>query len=270
MNPIERLKYAGLLREGLWFGGLPGGLQDAILERCTVRWHARGSVILLQESSPEALYAVLEGQVAIERWATPDQPVLIDVASAGTWFGELAVLLHSTSGEVKSTVEAVARTDARILVLKLAAYEELIDRDPDQYRMFARLALERYGMCLRSETDSRVLTADELLTARLADLADMRQRERPSRTIVLELTQTDVAALTGLSRQTVNAELHRLEQRGLVELAFRQIRIADVERLRRARIDAGPATRGTVGGLPLSAQPASRWASAAGHRRGSR
>jgi DNA-binding MarR family transcriptional regulator len=48
---------------------------------------------------------------------------------------------------------------------------------------------------------------------------------------VLELTQTDIAALTGLSRQTVNAELHRLEQRGLLELAFRQVRIADVERL---------------------------------------
>jgi DNA-binding transcriptional regulator LsrR (DeoR family) len=61
----------------------------------------------------------------------------------------------------------------------------------------------------------------------------MRHRDRPSRpTIVLELTQTDIAALTGLSRQTVNAELHRLEERGLVELAFRQIRIADVERLR--------------------------------------
>jgi CRP-like cAMP-binding protein len=233
MNSIERLKYGGLLREGLWFGGLPGALQDAILERCAVRWHARGSVILLQDSAPEALYAVLEGQVAIERWATPDQPVLIDVASPGTWFGELAVLLHATSAEVKSSVEAVARTDTRVAILKLAAYDELIDRNPDHYRMFARLALERYGMCLRSETDSRVLTADELLTARLADLADMRQRDRRSGgAIVLEVTQTDIAALTGLSRQTVNAELHRLQQRGLVELSFRQIRIADVDRLR--------------------------------------
>jgi CRP-like cAMP-binding protein len=67
----------------------------------------------------------------------------------GTWFGELAVLLHSTSAEVKSSVEALTRTDSRVLALKLAAYEELVDRSPDHYRLFARLALERYGMCLR-------------------------------------------------------------------------------------------------------------------------
>jgi CRP-like cAMP-binding protein len=233
LNPIERIEYAGLLREGPWFRGLPEALQGAILERSTVRWFARGSTILLQDSPPEALYAVLQGQVAIERWATPDQHALIDVALPGTWFGELAVLLHTEAVDVRTRVEAVARTDARVLVLRLAAYDELIEHCPDHYRWFARLALERYDMCLRSETEARVLAAEELLTARLADLADMRHHDRAcGRAAVLELTQADVAALTGLSRQTVNAELHRLEQLGLVELAFRQIRIADVERLR--------------------------------------
>ncbi|HEX2463013.1 MAG TPA: helix-turn-helix domain-containing protein, partial [Thermoanaerobaculia bacterium] len=77
-------------------------------------------------------------------------------------------------------------------------------------------------------------TAEDLLAARLADFADSRHQDRPTgRAIVLELTQGDVAALTGLSRQTVNAELHRLAERGLVTLAFRQIRIDDAARLRR-------------------------------------
>jgi len=72
-----------------------------------------------------------------------------------------------------------------------------------------------------------------LVAAKLADLANLRQQDRPSGpSIVLELTQTDVAALTGLSRQTVNAELHRLAERGLIELSFRRIKIANVERLR--------------------------------------
>ena len=183
MNSLERIEYAGLLREGLWFRGLPEALQEAILERSTVRWFARGSMILLQDSPPEALYAVLQGQVAIERWATPDQHALIDVASPGTWFGELAVLLHTEAGDVRTGVEAVARTDARVLVLRLAAYDELIEHCPDHYRWFARLALERYDMCLRSETESRVLAAEELLTARLADLADMRHQDRAAATL---------------------------------------------------------------------------------------
>jgi CRP-like cAMP-binding protein len=233
MDAIERAKYAALLREGLWFGGLPRGLQDAILERATVRDFHRGSMILLQEALPEALFAVLEGQVAIERWATPDDHVLIDIASSGTWFGELAVLLNGTAAESRNCVQAVARTQTRVLALRLASYHELIATNPDHYRWFAQLALQRYDMCLRSETESRVLTADELLTARLADLADMRLHDHPcEQSVVLELTQADVAAFTGLSRQTVNLELRRLEERGLVELAFRRIKIADVDRLR--------------------------------------
>ena len=227
MNAIERLKFGGLLRSGVWFGGLPRDLQDAILERSLVRWYARGSTIVLQDTAPEALFAVLEGQVAVERWATPDQQVLIDVATPGTWFGELAVLLHTKTSGVRTGVESVARTDTRVLVLRLAAFEELIEQHPASYRYFARLALER------SESEFRTLSADELVAAKLADLASLRRQDRPiGPSIVLELTQTDVAALTGLSRQTVNAELHRLADRGLIELAFRRIKIADIGRLR--------------------------------------
>jgi CRP-like cAMP-binding protein len=233
MNAIERLKYGALLRGGLWFGGLPRELQDGILERSMVRWYARGSTIALQDTFPEALFAVLEGQVAIERWATPDQQVLVDVATPGTWFGELAILLHTKGSPVRTGVQSIARTDARVLVLRLSAFEEIVEQSPDSYRFFARLALERYDLCLRAETEFRALTADELVAAKLADLANLRQQDRPcGPSIVLELTQTDVAALTGLSRQTVNAELHRLAERGLVELAFRRIKIADIERLR--------------------------------------
>ena len=69
--------------------------------------------------------------MAIERWATPDQQVLIDVATPGTWFGELAVLLHTQAAGTRTGMEAVARTDARVLVLRLAAYDELIEGCPD-------------------------------------------------------------------------------------------------------------------------------------------
>ena len=45
-------------------------------------------------------------------------------------------------------------------------------------------------------------------------------------------SQGELARRLGVSRQTVNAELHRLAERGLIELAFRRIKIADIARLR--------------------------------------
>jgi CRP-like cAMP-binding protein len=251
MNDVDRLKYGGLLREGLWFGGLPRDLQDGILDRAAVRRYARRAVIHTQGAPPEALFAVLEGQVAIQRWANLEQPALVDIACRGAWFGELPLLLHSKVASVTTAVEAAARTDTKVLALPLRAYEALIERSPDDYRRFARLALERYDAFLRYATESRVLAAGERLLARLADLAHTRHQERPAaKTIVLELTQADIAALTGLSRQTVNAQLHRLAEHGLIELSFRRILIFDLARLgvaRESTFSRRPADRRAAG-----------------------
>lgn len=234
MKDIERQRYRALLRRGFWFGRLPEQLQDAILERSAVRSYPRGSMIAVQDSPPEALFAVLEGQVAIGRWATPDEEVLIYIGSRGMWFGEIALLLSTKINASKTVVEAAAHTDAQVLALPKTAYDELIENDPENYRWFALLALERYSGSLRSETESRVFTATELLMARLADLAALRQRDygKKDNVVALQMTQADIAALTGISRQTVNIVLHQLEKEGLVELALRNIRIPSIARLR--------------------------------------
>lgn len=235
MKPGDRQEYEPLLRAGLWFGRLPEPLRDAILDRSRVRSYPRGSMIQGEESRPEALFAVLEGQVALGRWADGDQEVLIYVGSPGMWFGELGLLLGT-----KTWLTATAHADARVLALSRADFDGLVRGDPESYRWFARLGLERYGLMVRAFAESRVFTASDLLLARLSDLAEMRRKDHPSEGVVeLELTQADLAALTGLSRQTANAVLHRLEERGLVELSFRKIRIPEPARLRDELGDEG-------------------------------
>ena len=48
----------------------------------------------------------------------------------------------------------------------------------------------------------------------------------------LEITQEEIGALSGMSRQNANRALNRLEKEGLLRLEYGGVTILDVERLR--------------------------------------
>jgi DNA-binding GntR family transcriptional regulator len=64
----------------------------------------------------------------------------------------------------------------------------------------------------------------------LAQVADLLFEEAERRRDV-NLSQGTIAALLGVSRQSVNEALGRLREVGAVETGYRNIRIIDVEKL---------------------------------------
>ena len=69
--------------------------------------------------------------------------------------------------------------------------------------------------------------------ARLAELLLLQRPLVPQGgPVTLKVSQVDLAAMIGVSRQTLNELLKQLEKRGLIEIAFRSIRVMDPERLR--------------------------------------
>jgi len=57
---------------------------------------------------------------------------------------------------------------------------------------------------------------------------------------VLRISQSDLAAMLSVSRQTINKELRLLEQRGLLQAAYGRLTLVDLAGLGRAAA-AGPA-----------------------------
>ena len=55
----------------------------------------------------------------------------------------------------------------------------------------------------------------------------------PDLTRHLEITQEEIGALSGISRQNANQCLKRLEKEGLLRLEYGGVTIVDLERLRR-------------------------------------
>jgi DNA-binding GntR family transcriptional regulator len=64
----------------------------------------------------------------------------------------------------------------------------------------------------------------------LGQVADLLMEEGETRAEV-NLSQATIAALLGVSRQSVNEALGRLRDQGVVETGYRSIRIVDADKL---------------------------------------
>jgi len=213
------------LLDGTWFGSLPTALQDEILDRAVLRRHGRGAILSHENSPPQALCALLEGQLHFfGRIGNGDgDHGLLHVGEPGLWYGEYAVLTDQPT-----ILSVVAKSAVHVLELPKAQFDRIVEGHPLYYRHFARLALDRYAWLIKSCLELSELGPEQRLRRRLATMARLRVQER-SRAVVptLGVAQGELARMIGVSRQTLNALLQRLAGEGLVELGFRRICVPD-------------------------------------------
>jgi CRP-like cAMP-binding protein len=217
-------KDAGLLRDGPWFGRLPGDLQQLIVDRSVERTFRKGEYPIREGEPGKGMGVVLEGQVHLVRRVAAANEVLVDVGEAGFWFGNYGAL----TGGAPSIGSIVATGPVRAMFLPLAEFERIVGDEPRYYRLFSQALIDRYAHLYRHLAEIHGLPPEEWLRTRLLELAEVRRdatAQPRSAPVDLSLSHTDLARMIGVSRQTIAGLLARLEARGLVEIGFRNIRV---------------------------------------------
>jgi CRP-like cAMP-binding protein len=216
------------LRTGSWFRSLPAHLQDLIVCCSLIRAYARGEPIVTEGAPAEGMFAVLEGHVRVMRRTADAHEVLLHVGEAGFWFGD-----YGTMAGAPSVGSVVADASVRALFLSVPQFEHIVKEEPRYFRAFAGLLFERYALLFRYMGDAHSLAREQWLHVRLADMAAMQRGDSPhSDAVSIALSQADLASMIGVSRQTLNSLLHRLEARGLIEVGYRSVRVLDEDSLR--------------------------------------
>ncbi|WP_232346458.1 Crp/Fnr family transcriptional regulator [Cupriavidus sp. USMAA2-4] len=217
-----------ILVSNAWFANLPAALQDKLISRGTVRTFTKRAVISAQGSTPKAMGAVLEGHVRVTRVLVGGEENLYHVGDPGFWFGPLALITNA-----KTTVAVIADTDVRIFLLSKAQFERIAMEDPIFYRYLALFIAQRYASMLRYISDSKLISPEERVCSKLAELLQLQSPGNGQvGPVTVKVSQVDLAAIVGVSRQTLNELLKKLERRGLIEIAFRSIRVVNPELLR--------------------------------------
>jgi CRP/FNR family cyclic AMP-dependent transcriptional regulator len=210
------------------FSGLPDEERERLGALLRVRRYARGEVIFLEGDQGTALCLIAEGRIRIQLTGTDGREVVINVYGPGEIFGELALL----DGEPRSA-DAIAQEAARVFWLQRDDFAAFLDSHPRAAMTMLASLSRRLRHTTRVVQDATFRDVPARLARVLLDLAARNgQAVEPGIRIESRLTQGEMAAMVGASRETVNRALRGFEQRGLIRWEANRILIAQPQQLR--------------------------------------
>ncbi len=195
------------------------------------RRYRKNETIFHQGDPGDSLYILESGSVKIVLPSPGSaDDAIIATLSRGDFFGELALL----DGAPHSAT-AVAMEPTEALVLRRDRFEDLVETEPVLRRaLFAGLVAELRRLTGHVE-ELHFLDLPGRLASRMVHLA---REAQPDRSMDIRLdwpyTQSDLAAMIGGTRQTVNRLLADMTAQGLVRVERDVLVIPDLARLERA------------------------------------
>src|SRR5258705_9492709 len=214
------------------FGGLDADGLENLVRGMRVRRFRRGETVSPLGDPGAALFVVLPGPIKTPPPADTGDEAILATLRPGDFFGELALL----DGAPRSAT-AVAIEPTETYILARDRFRELISTEPVMREaLLATLAAEVRRLTHHVE-ELHFLDITGRLASRLARLAAETGATRLADGAIRlagPLTQGDLAAMIGCTRQSVNKLLGLFTDDGLIRLERDRIVILDLEGLSRS------------------------------------
>ena len=188
-----------------------------------------GEIIFHRDDPGQMLYVIKQGKVRIYITSPDGQEVTLAVFGPGDYFGEMAIL----DGRPRSA-SAIALDAVETLALQRGDFIAAVNRHP----RIAIQVMSALSMRLR-HTDAMIedllfLDVHGRVAKKLLDLADLHGVRTPEGVrIEMKLTQTDLAALVGASRESVNKVIGYFVDKRFISSEKRKITVLRLADLRR-------------------------------------
>jgi CRP/FNR family transcriptional regulator, cyclic AMP receptor protein len=215
------------LRDSYLFERADEAALGAIARHLRRRRFRRNETIFHQGDPGDALHIVSSGAVKIVLPSTEGDEAIIATLRRGDFFGELALL----DGAPRSAT-AVALEASETWTLPRAAFLEMLEQDKAlRESLLAGLARELRRITGHVE-ELHFLDLAGRLAMRLTRLAvDAKPDARGAVHLPWPYTQSDLAAMIGGTRQSVNRLLSELVDEDLIEIEHDELVIVDLDRL---------------------------------------
>lgn len=197
------------------FAGLEQPALDRVASGLRIRRFRRGEVIFHQGDPGDALFIVASGAVKITLPSETGDEAILATLRPGDFFGELALLDGAPRSATAVSIEAT-----ETWVLPRDRFRELIATESTiRDALLASIAGELRRLTAHVE-ELHFLDITGRLAARLARLAAEQGRVQADGSVRLDgpLTQSDLAAMIGCTRQSVNKMLGMFVDDGVIRL----------------------------------------------------
>lgn len=224
--PATRPSTTSLLAASAWFPLLDSPAQQRVLDDAREVNVPAGGALCRRGDVPLHWYGAIEGLL---KWSvtSPDgRAVTLGGLSAGSWFGE-GTLLRA----LPRTADIIALRPSRVALLPVETFAWLHATERSFDHFLLRQINERMHWFLGNFTAHHLLDTDSQVARALAGL--FHPFLYPGMDRHLQISQEEIANLTGVSRQRCNAALKRLQESGILQIEYGGITVLDLPGLRR-------------------------------------
>jgi CRP-like cAMP-binding protein len=193
------------------------------------------TIVMFEGDRAHYVVAVMSGDLKVSTTLAGHE-VVLDVVGPGSLIGELAVI-----EEIERSAMVVALTDVDAVVIDAHRFRDYLDDHPAVVRKLFRSVASRLRDTSRRQVEYGALDAVGRVCRRLVELADRYGADTDHGTteITAPLTQSDIAAWAGLSREAVVRVLRDLRALGWVQTSARSIVVVDVAAVRERALQPG-------------------------------
>ena len=186
----------------------------------------RQEVVCHAGDPADSLHLIFSGRLSVRVSLPSGDTAMINVLGSGSYFGELALLRND--GHRTATVTALE--PAETFAVTASAFRRLCEARPTVERTLTALLASRIDELSQQLLEVMYVGLGRRLCRRLLDLSRVYGIDEEP--IVIPLTQSQLADLTGGTRPTVNQALQKLVDQGIVLLSRGKVEVLDLRRLR--------------------------------------
>jgi CRP-like cAMP-binding protein len=199
--------------------------QEHLLALGRTRRYPAQSILFFEGDEAHDVLVVRSGELKVAH-TVDGHEVVLDVLTAGDVLGELSAI----DGRPRSAT-ATALTAAEVATVPAAAFMAFLAEHPRAGLALLRCVTGRLRDASRRQVEYGALDALGRVCRRLLELRDRYGEAAGDGGVVIAgpLTQSDIAAWAGLSREAVVRALHGLRTLGWVATTPRSITVLDVD-----------------------------------------
>jgi len=188
-----------------------------------------GEIVFHRDDPGQVLYVIRAGKVKIYITSQDGQEVSLAVFGPGDYFGELALL----DGQPRSA-SAVAIEAVEAFALQRTDFLNAVMRHPRIAIQVMNVLSQRLRQTDAMIEDLLFLDVHGRVAKKLLDLAELHGVSTPDGILIdMRLTQSDLAALVGASRESVNKVMGYFVAKRFLSTEKRKITILRLADLRR-------------------------------------
>lgn len=210
-SDTERLLLASATN---WIAGLPAHIQSDMRARMLVRVFEPGEVISSAGAMAEHMHQVVSGTLKMTAQHPSGEESLLAFYVPGSCWAETAIVADRPLNHT-----TIAMTAASVASLPQADFWSLYRRYPEIPEALCRKFALSLSRMVRNRELRETLPLRQLVLMALQNLADISASpaEGEWRPISIPLTQSDIAACFGVTRQSIQTVVSQLKSEGIVD-----------------------------------------------------